>query len=449
MAAVAVNSPSGSNGGTNDADASDHEVDMLLARSIVPDTTTATSTRSIALRGRVKWWIIGCIEVLLSCTIIVVLSILTARQSQLWAIVLSFYLLGQTLRILVHPTVRAKLRQAWDYCQRARMEAEQAQAAAVERAAAQVQAAQRRLELAQYMQQEGTAFVTATHLQLMMADRDFTADDYDRLLQLDEHPDRSHMPAAADITEITALPTFRFRAVTKPTAQGGPGTAASSPVQSLPLDKRAACAAAAAARAAVAASASVVAANAPASVSSKLTSSSVRSPRVHSPAGTGPSSSAAASGTPSPTSSLGRLAGSALSRAASSFGAIINSGAGVVSNSAPASAAGMRHSASKPKLSLNASEAPLIHVSNNNGKLSPSGSLEAPLPVVVDSQSAPGEPLKCNICLEAYEEDEELKVLPCLHTYHSYCIDRWLGQRATCPVCKASIRDTLWETMVV
>ena len=46
---------------------------------------------------------------------------------------------------------------------------------------------------------------------------------------------------------------------------------------------------------------------------------------------------------------------------------------------------------------------------------------------------------KCSICLCQYEAGEEVKMLPCLHSYHGQCIDRWLQQSNACPVCKHNI----------
>ena len=35
------------------------------------------------------------------------------------------------------------------------------------------------------------------------------------------------------------------------------------------------------------------------------------------------------------------------------------------------------------------------------------------------------EPLECVICLEEYQDEEEVRVLPCRHEYHTACIDNW------------------------
>lgn len=43
----------------------------------------------------------------------------------------------------------------------------------------------------------------------------------------------------------------------------------------------------------------------------------------------------------------------------------------------------------------------------------------------------------CAVCLEAIENDDEIRGLKCGHCYHQTCIDQWLtGFRATCPLCK-------------
>ncbi len=41
----------------------------------------------------------------------------------------------------------------------------------------------------------------------------------------------------------------------------------------------------------------------------------------------------------------------------------------------------------------------------------------------------------CQICCEDYVVGVVLKTLPCLHMYHEECIDKWLTQKGTCPVC--------------
>jgi len=51
---------------------------------------------------------------------------------------------------------------------------------------------------------------------------------------------------------------------------------------------------------------------------------------------------------------------------------------------------------------------------------------------------------KCAICLNNYEEGEDLRFLPCKpknHHYHRDCIDEWLVLNKTCPFCKRAIDE--------
>ncbi|ESQ54352.1 hypothetical protein EUTSA_v10025235mg [Eutrema salsugineum] len=52
--------------------------------------------------------------------------------------------------------------------------------------------------------------------------------------------------------------------------------------------------------------------------------------------------------------------------------------------------------------------------------------------------------LECSVCLSKFENVEILRLLPkCRHAFHIGCIDQWLEQHATCPLCRdrVSIED--------
>jgi hypothetical protein len=46
----------------------------------------------------------------------------------------------------------------------------------------------------------------------------------------------------------------------------------------------------------------------------------------------------------------------------------------------------------------------------------------------------------CTVCLDEYEEGDEIRELECEHAFHKKCIDEWLTtKRACCPCCKHSL----------
>lgn len=56
----------------------------------------------------------------------------------------------------------------------------------------------------------------------------------------------------------------------------------------------------------------------------------------------------------------------------------------------------------------------------------------------------------CTVCLGEYEEKDILRVLPtCGHAFHINCIDVWLRQHSTCPVCRVSLRGSYGRRTVI
>ncbi|XP_028802376.1 E3 ubiquitin-protein ligase At1g63170 isoform X2 [Neltuma alba] len=50
-----------------------------------------------------------------------------------------------------------------------------------------------------------------------------------------------------------------------------------------------------------------------------------------------------------------------------------------------------------------------------------------------------GEDAVCCICLAKYENNDELRELPCSHLFHKDCVDKWLKINALCPLCKSEV----------
>ncbi|GFR70700.1 E3 ubiquitin-protein ligase Arkadia [Elysia marginata] len=46
---------------------------------------------------------------------------------------------------------------------------------------------------------------------------------------------------------------------------------------------------------------------------------------------------------------------------------------------------------------------------------------------------------KCTICLSEFESGEDVRRLPCMHLFHSDCVDKWLKTNKKCPICRVDI----------
>ncbi|XP_069379356.1 RING finger protein 215 isoform X3 [Paralichthys olivaceus] len=57
--------------------------------------------------------------------------------------------------------------------------------------------------------------------------------------------------------------------------------------------------------------------------------------------------------------------------------------------------------------------------------------------------SQPVETDNCAVCLEPFNNNQCLRVLPCSHEYHRECVDPWLLLQHTCPLCKRSILSSV------
>ncbi|KAJ1298451.1 hypothetical protein BS78_01G454700 [Paspalum vaginatum] len=59
----------------------------------------------------------------------------------------------------------------------------------------------------------------------------------------------------------------------------------------------------------------------------------------------------------------------------------------------------------------------------------------------VKARAAAGSgPLECAVCLAAFDDRDDLRVLPaCCHVFHPACIDPWLAAAVTCPLCRADL----------
>ena len=60
-------------------------------------------------------------------------------------------------------------------------------------------------------------------------------------------------------------------------------------------------------------------------------------------------------------------------------------------------------------------------------------------PVGGGESSLSSDQTTCSICLEDYSHGQEIRTLPCCHSFHAQCVDKWLAKNRSCPVCKKDI----------
>lgn len=47
----------------------------------------------------------------------------------------------------------------------------------------------------------------------------------------------------------------------------------------------------------------------------------------------------------------------------------------------------------------------------------------------------------CPICLNDFEDDEEVCFLDCTHKFHHNCIVQWVREKNTCPLCRRKLYE--------
>ena len=61
---------------------------------------------------------------------------------------------------------------------------------------------------------------------------------------------------------------------------------------------------------------------------------------------------------------------------------------------------------------------------------------ELPETQIDDVSKLDGEKKNCVICLEDFKNGDKAIVLPCIHLFHTPCIQNWLKTQNCCPICK-------------
>jgi len=67
---------------------------------------------------------------------------------------------------------------------------------------------------------------------------------------------------------------------------------------------------------------------------------------------------------------------------------------------------------------------------------------DKPSPTEAKAAPPPSEEKGCCICLDDFQDGEDIRRLPCFHIFHQDEIDKWLRDNNSCPICKTPIPTT-------
>lgn len=69
----------------------------------------------------------------------------------------------------------------------------------------------------------------------------------------------------------------------------------------------------------------------------------------------------------------------------------------------------------------------------------------AEIPIVRITAQQAADTFICTICITEFNESEEASALSCAHYYHPSCIEQWLEDSVSCPICRKPVDGMVEE----
>ncbi|TYI35823.1 hypothetical protein ES332_A03G102400v1 [Gossypium tomentosum] len=99
-----------------------------------------------------------------------------------------------------------------------------------------------------------------------------------------------------------------------------------------------------------------------------------------------------------------------------------------------------RRRADWSSLRMRTSPGPYSDLSISMAELGLKKEVREMLPVIIYKETFSIRDTQCAVCLGEYQAEDKLQQIPaCGHTFHMDCIDHWLANHTTCPLCRLSV----------
>ncbi|XP_035264030.1 E3 ubiquitin-protein ligase RLIM [Anguilla anguilla] len=156
---------------------------------------------------------------------------------------------------------------------------------------------------------------------------------------------------------------------------------------------------------------------------------------LHSPDVAAAAAAAAAASAPAPASSAGVDAAEPRTDERGAEGAAPAAGAGREARVGPRGPISLEEPGSLPFLRL-----AHFFLLNDDEDDQPRGLTKEQIDNLSTRNFGENDALKtCSVCITEYAQGNKLRKLPCSHEYHVHCIDRWLSENSTCPICRRAV----------
>ncbi|XP_064601623.1 uncharacterized protein LOC135467729 [Liolophura sinensis] len=87
----------------------------------------------------------------------------------------------------------------------------------------------------------------------------------------------------------------------------------------------------------------------------------------------------------------------------------------------------------------------LLNLAESLGDVKPKGLTKSqinclPVKKFVPSSGESAQNLECLVCMCEFQKSEDVRILTCFHDFHAGCIDKWLKNNNTCPICRVEVQ---------